>query len=462
MTGGEVVVRIAVIGSGVAGLGAAWLLSQHHEVVLYERARRFGGHSDTREVSIDGRAVAVDTGFIVYNEPNYPNFSALLRHLDVATAWSDMSFGVSLDGGRYEYGSGWLSFLGQRANIANPLHWHLLREIARFNREAPALLARAEDGALTLGAYLAERGFTSPFTDRYLLPMAAAIWSAPMRDMLDYPARTFVRFFANHGLLRVAGQLRWRTVHGGSQRYVEKLCAPLNARTRVGIGATRVERIEGVVRVRDTTGQWDSFDRVIIATHGDEALGLLGDASARERRILGAFRYTANAAVLHRDRSLMPRRRAVWSSWNYVADQGAIEVPASLTYWMNRLQTLDGAPDIFVSLNPTRQPAPALTMAQMRYEHPLFDRAALAAQRALPALQGEGGIFFCGSYAGYGFHEDALSAGLDVAERLGVRRPWSAPAIARPTSLPAPHLPDLGDLVPMPTPAPVPVRVTRP
>jgi predicted NAD/FAD-binding protein len=455
-------VRIAVIGSGVAGLGAAWSLSAQHEVVLYERDRRFGGHSDTREAVVDGHPIAVDTGFIVYNEPNYPDLTALLSYLGVATEWSDMSFGVSLGGGRYEYGSGWLSFLGQRSNLANPAHWRLLREIARFNREAPALLARAEDGALSLGRYLDERGFGAPFTDRYLLPMAAAIWSASMRDMLAYPARTFVRFFANHGLLRVAGQLRWRTVSGGSREYVARLVEPLRSRARLGVGATRIERDGSGVRVRDTAGQWDRFDRVIVATHGDQALALLGDASARERQVLGAFRYTANAAVLHRDPSLMPRRRRVWSSWNYVADDGAIDAPASLTYWMNRLQNLGAAPDIFVSLNPTRPPAAELTMAEMRYDHPLFDRAALEAQRALPALQGEGGVFFCGSYAGYGFHEDALVAGLDVAERLGARRPWRRPETGRPPLAEAPHLPDLGDLVPLPAPAPVPVRATRP
>lgn len=453
--------RVAVIGSGVAGLGAAWLLSGHHEVVLYERARRFGGHSDTREITVDGRSIAVDTGFIVYNEPNYPNLTALLAHLGVATEWSDMSFGVSLDGGRYEYGSGWLSFLGQRANLANPMHWRLLREITRFNREAPALLARAEDGTLSLGHYLEERGFCAPFTDRYLLPMAAAIWSASMRDMLDYPARTFVRFFANHGLLRVADHLRWRTVDGGSRTYVARLAEPLQARARLGIGATRIERGPAGVRVRDTAGHWDSFDRVIVATHGDQALALLGDASPRERTVLGAFRYTDNHAVLHRDPGLMPRRRRVWSSWNYVADAGTIDAPASLTYWMNRLQNLGAAPDIFVSLNPMRAPAPELTLAEMQYDHPLFDRAALAAQRALPALQGEGGVYFCGSYLGYGFHEDALAAGLDVAERLGARRPWHLPEIARPPVASAPHLPDLGDLVPLPAPTPVPVRAIR-
>lgn len=451
--------RIAVIGSGVAGLGAAWLLSRQHEVVLYERERRFGGHSDTQAVVVDGRPLAVDTGFIVYNEPNYPNLSALLAHIDVATEWSDMSFGVSLDGGRYEYGSGWLSFLGQRSNLANPMHWRLLREIARFNREAPALLAHAEDGTLSLGRYLEERGFCAPFTDRYLLPMAAAIWSTSMRDMLDYPARTFVRFFANHGLLRVSGQLRWRTVSGGSRTYVARLAEPLRAGARLGIGATRIERTPSGVRVRDTSGQWDRFDRVIVATHGDQALALLVDASPSEREVLGAFRYTANTAILHRDRTLMPRRRRVWSSWNYVADAGQLDAPASLTYWMNRLQNLGDAPDIFVSLNPTRPPSQELTMAQMRYEHPLFDRAALEAQRALPSLQGQGGVFFCGSYAGYGFHEDALAAGLDVAERLGARRPWRLPEAQRPPLAPAPQLPDLGDLVPLP--APVPVRVTR-
>jgi predicted NAD/FAD-binding protein len=421
-------VKVAVVGAGVAGLGAAWLAQQSHEVVLYERDARLGGHSNTVDVPAPGGPIAVDTGFIVYNEPNYPNLAALFAHLGVATDWSDMSFAVSLDGGRYEYGSGARGFVGQRANIANPAHWRLLREIGRFNREAPHLLAAAADDlSLTLGQYLHANGFEQCFAQRYLMPMAGCIWSAPMRQMLDYPAQTFVRFFSNHGLLRIAGQLRWRTVRGGSRSYVGKLAADLRASMRPGHGVERIVRRGARVDVRDSAGQWDSFDRVILACHGDQALAMLEQPGDAERRILGAFRYAGNTAVLHGDAALMPCRRRVWSSWNYVAREGDWDAPASLTYWMNRLQNIDRAFPIFVTLNPPAAPRADRVWGRFAYAHPLFDRAALEAQRDLATIQDVDGLLFCGSYHGYGFHEDALASGLDAAEALGARRPWKVP-----------------------------------
>ncbi|MCW5748459.1 MAG: FAD-dependent oxidoreductase [Alphaproteobacteria bacterium] len=426
---------MAVVGSGVAGLGAAWLLGTRHDVVLYERDRRLGGHSNTVDVPTAGGPVAVDTGFIVYNEPNYPNLTTLFAHLGVATDWSDMSFAVSLDGGRYEYGSGWLGFLGQPANVANADHWRLLRDIARFNRTAPELLAAAEDLSLSLGHYLRVNGFDGHFAQRYLMPMAGCIWSAPMRQMMAYPAQTFVRFFSNHGLLRVSGQLRWRTVRGGSRRYVARLADSLQARVRLGHGIARIVRRAGRIAVRDTSGHWDSFDRVVIASHADHALAMIDRPSDDERRLLGAFRYAANTAMLHGDAALMPRRRTVWSSWNYVAREGDWDAPASLTYWMNRLQNIAAQP-LFVSLNPTTAPRPDLVWGRYTYDHPLFDRAALEAQRHLSAIQNVDGLLFCGSYCGFGFHEDALASGLEAAERLGVPRPWLAPQGRTRTSRP--------------------------
>jgi hypothetical protein len=420
-------VRVAVVGSGVAGLGAAWLLSPRHDVVLYERDRRLGGHSNTVEVPVSGGSTAVDAGFIVYNERNYPNLTALFAHLDVATDWSDMSFSVSLDGGRYEYGSGWSAYLGQATNIVNRDHWRLLRDILRFNREAPRLLDAADDLSLSLGQYLHANRFDARFAQRYLMPMAGCIWSAPMHQMLAYPAQSLVRFFWNHGLLRVAGQLRWRTVRGGSRRYVEKLAALPAGSIRLGHGAVRIVRRADGIDVRDTRGQWDRFDRVIVACHADQALAMLDQPTERERRILAAFRYVTNTAAVHGDVALMPRRRRVWSSWNYVAREGDRDAPASLTYWMNRLQNLDPAHPVFVSLNPSAQPCPGRTWATLSYDHPLFDRAALEAQRQLASIQDPRGVLFCGSYCGYGFHEDALSAGLEAAEALGVSRPWPVP-----------------------------------
>jgi predicted NAD/FAD-binding protein len=442
-------VKVAVVGAGVAGLGAAWLAQGAHEVVLYERDTRLGGHSNTVDIPAPGGPIPVDCGFIVYNEPNYPNLAALFDHLGVQTDWSDMSFAVSLDGGRYEYGSGACAFVGQRANLVNPAHWRLLRDIVRFNREAPLLLAAAEDLSLSLGQHLRARGYSAEFAQRYLMPMAGCIWSAPMRQMLDYPAQTFVRFFSNHGLLRIARQLRWRTVRGGSRRYVAKLASGMRVALRLGHGVARIARRDGRIEVRDHAGHCDSFDRVILACHADQALAMLERPSEAERRVLGAFRYAGNDAVVHGDPALMPQERRVWSSWNYVAREGDWDAPASLTYWMNRLQNLDPAFPVFVSLNPPAEPRADRVWARFRYAHPLFDRAALEAQRDLHAIQDVDGLLFCGSYCGYGFHEDALAAGLDAAESLGVSRPWKAPK-GRVTMRPRPAAPTL---LPVPEPA---------
>lgn len=428
--------KIAVIGSGVAGLGAAWLLSRGHEVVVYEREGRFGGHSCTVDApAADEPGVAsaqrgtrpVDVGFIVFNERNYPNLVALFEHLGVPTESSDMSFAVSLDGGRYEYGSANRSYLAQRRNLVRPSFLRMSRDILRFNRLAPRLLAQAEDLDFTIGDFVADAGLSDAFRDRYLIPMASCVWSTPAVRMLDYPAQSFARFFNNHGLLTIGPQLQWRTVSGGSRTYVERIAAPLRARARLAVPARSIRRGANGVMVRDATGQWDRFDKIVLACHADQALALLSDADARERSLLGCFAYSANEVWLHGDESLMPRRRAVWSSWNYVAESGAAEQPVSVTYWMNRLQNLGAASPLFVSVNPARAPLPAAAYARFAFEHPMYDAAAIRAQRHLHEIQGVRDTYFCGSYCGYGFHEDALSAGLDVAEQLGVRRPWRRP-----------------------------------
>ncbi len=417
--------RIAVIGSGISGLSAAWLLSTRHDVTLYERAERVGGHSNTVEVTTRNGPIPVDTGFIVYNELNYPNLTALFCALDVPTQPSDMSLAVSLDDGALEYsGSDLRGFLAQKRNLFRPRFWAMLRDLARFYRDAGAD-AQSLDERIGLGEYLEARRYGAAFRDDHLLPMAAAIWSAPARAMLDYPAAAFIRFNNNHGLLRVRDRPQWRTVVGGSRSYVERLTRPFAQGIRRGAAVMSVRRGGAGVELRDGAGGTDRFDEVVIATHADEALALLGDPSADEGALLGAFRYSHNIAALHSDITLMPKRRAVWSSWNALGAREAQAQPASVTYWMNRLQGFASPEPLFVTLNPSRPPRAGRLIHTESYAHPLFDAAAMRAQRRLWALQGKRRTWFCGCYFGAGFHEDGLQAGLAVAEAFGgVRRPW--------------------------------------
>lgn len=419
--------RIAIIGAGVAGLGAAWSLCRDHEVVLFERERRLGGHACTIDVPTARGPQPVDMGFIVYNERNYPNLVALFEHLGVPTEDSDMSFAVSLDDGAFEYGSSFASYFAQRANLARPSFLRMTHDILRFNRLAPRLLKLAENLEFTLGDFIAEARFGRAFRDRYLVPMASCIWSSPLNQMLDYPVQPFVRFFHNHGLLSVGRQLRWRTVSGGSRSYVERLAAPLLEHATIGPEARCVRRSDDGVWVKDADGHWGRFDKVVLACHADQALRLLVDPDQREGTLLGSFAYSSNTVWLHGDQRLMPRRRDVWSSWNYVAESRPTESKASVTYWMNRLQNFSDDVPLFVSVNPIRPPDGGRVHARQVFEHPMFDPTAIRAQRRMHEIQGVRDTYFCGSYCGYGFHEDALSAGLDIAEQLGARRPWAKP-----------------------------------
>ncbi|WP_298923188.1 NAD(P)/FAD-dependent oxidoreductase [uncultured Ramlibacter sp.] len=414
---------IAVVGSGISGLSAAWLLARRHRVTLFEAGRRPGGHSHTVDVPVHG--VAVDTGFIVYNEPAYPNLTALFAHLGVRTQPTDMSFGVSLDGGALEYsGSGLRGLFAQPANLVRPRFWSMLRDLVRFYRNAPGEAAQA--GLLPLDEYLDRRGYGRAFREDHLYPMAAAIWSTPAAQVGRYPTEAFVRFCENHHLLQLSGRPAWRTVQGGSRRYVQRMLEALQGQVHLASGVLEVRRGAQGVQLR-VAGGWlpQRFDDVVLATHADQALRLLPDASEGERRLLGAFGYSRNHAVLHSDPALMPRRRAVWSSWNYSADRSRPQA-LSVTYWMNQLQGIDPRVPLYLTLNPVTPPRPQHMIRTDIYEHPVFDAAAVRAQRELWSLQGTRRTWFCGAYFGAGFHEDGLQSGLAVAEALGgVRRPWT-------------------------------------
>ena len=394
-------------------------------MTLYEADTRIGGHSHTVDAG-----VPVDTGFIVYNETTYPNLTALFSHLGVETKATEMTFAVSLDGGRLEYsGTGLGGLFAQRRNLVSPRFWSMMRDLVRFYRQAPKDLPTLGDEGL--GAYLDRGGYGAAFRDDHLYPMAAAIWSTPAQDIPDYPAAAFIGFCDNHGLLNLGARPLWRTVEGGSRAYVKRITAPYAERIETGKPVRAIRRLaRGGVEVDRGEAGVRRFDHVVIATHADQALSLIADADAHERSTLGAFGYRANDAVLHCDASLMPKRRAVWSSWNYASDartersNGTADL--SVTYWMNRLQHIPDDNPLFVTLNPLHEPEPTKVIRRDRYEHPIFDAAASAAQARLWSLQGVRDTWFCGAYFGAGFHEDGLQAGLAVAEDLGgIKRPWT-------------------------------------
>ena len=417
--------KVAIVGSGISGLSAAWLLSQKHDVTVFEKEARLGGHSNTVDVvDADLPAVPVDTGFIVYNTGSYPNLVAMFDHLNVPTTSTRMTFAISMDRGTYEYsGTGLKGLFGQPSNLIRPSHYKMISDVFRFYREARDLLVSGQSTDVSLGDFLRTKGFSPAFVDRHILPMAAAIWSTPSQQILDFPAAAFARFFDNHGLLQV-DQPIWRTVAGGSREYVQRLRDATVASFETGKPVKALERFDGGVHVLHGDGK-DTFDACVIAAHADEALNLLSDADEDEQRLLSAFQYVPNHAVLHRDPSYMPQRRRLWSSWNYLADSRDTSDALSVTYWMNKLQPLNTDEDLFVTLNPTRPIAKKDIIAEFNYAHPLFDGAAMTAQRDLWNLQGQRNTWFCGSYFGYGFHEDGLQSGLAVAEQLGgLSRPW--------------------------------------
>ncbi len=409
--------NIAVIGSGISGLSAAWLLAKNHQVTLFEADQRIGGHAHTEIFN----QTPVDVGFIVFNETTYPNLVQFLKVLEVETTQTEMGFSVSLDHGKVEYSGGSLSqLLGSPASSLSLSHWAMLKDIARFYRSAVAL-SRDIDDAMSLGDFLNRHRFGKPFIDRHLVPMAAAIWSSHPSQMLDYPAKAFIQFFDNHQLLVFGTRDKWHSIRGGSKNYVDRILKS-GMKLHNGDAVASVERNDKGVKLRCISGHVQEFDEVVLACHADQALKLITSPTAQEQALLSPFHYSNNSVTVHRDARLMPKARRHWSSWNYI---GSAKSECSVTYWMNQLQELNTRTDYFVSLNAAIKPDAALTDLHFECTHPLFNFATLAAQKHLWQLQGQNNTWFCGAYFGAGFHEDGLQAGLAVAEQLGgALRPW--------------------------------------
>ena len=426
--------RIAVVGSGIAGLGAAWLLRRQYAVTLYERNGYVGGHTHTLEVPTAAGATPVDTGFMVFNHRNYPLLTGLFRHLNIATQKTDMSFGVSIGEGRVEYaGSNLATLMAQPRNWISATHYRMLADILRFNRETTAALAAGTLPDTTLGAFLDARRYRRPFRDSYLVPMAAAIWSSPAREILDFPLPTFVRFCHNHGLLAIDDRPQWRTVQGGGRVYVQRIVEQL-ADVRLGCPVQQVRRRGGGVEIDSPGRPGERFDGVVLACHSDQALALLADPSADERRLLGEVRYQPNRVVLHTDAALLPRRQRAWAAWNYLAaDDPEGCRPVSVSYLINRLQPLPFRKPVIVTLNPAIEPDPRAVIDEFEYSHPLLDARAVGAQDAIARRQGRHATWYAGAWLGYGFHEDGLrsahAAAASIAE-YAARRGQSVAAAA--------------------------------
>lgn len=415
---------IAIIGSGISGLGAASLLHKTHEITVYEKNATIGGHSRTIEVKTEDGMIPVDTGFIVYNKRNYPLLTRLFDHLQVPVAESDMSFGVSINQGWLEYGTQSLfNLFAQKKNLLRPAYWGMISDILTFNKRAKDFLDKGH--GFSLGDCLQELGMGRWFRDYYLLAMGGAIWSTPAENMVDFPAASFIRFFDNHGLLTVSDHPQWYTVIGGSREYVKRLSAPFQDCIKTNAGVQKVSRTPEGVRVEDSQGHHAFYDEVVFACHADQALAMIENPHAHERQILADFSYQPNRAVLHSDLSFMPKNKEAWASWVYLADERAeTGQGVSLSYWMNNLQPLATKQPLIVTLNPGHEPDPALVYDDHMFEHPVFDEKAVISQNAIDSIQGQDRLWFCGAYQRYGFHEDGLLSAVTMAKKMGIDPPW--------------------------------------
>ncbi len=415
--------KIAIIGSGISGMSAAYLLRQKYDITLFEKNGYIGGHARTIELERGGQKIAVDTGFIVYNHRNYANLKALFALLGVETIMSPMTFGSSVNQGVLEYAvTNLQTIFAQKRNLFRPRFFRMIYDFFRFKSQSLELLD--SDDMISLGDYLKKNGYSHWFRDYFLLPMGGSIWSTPLEKMEQFPAQTFVRFFHNHGLLTVDDQPQWYTVKGGSREYVKLLTEPFADRIFLNREILGVSRRAGYVEIEDTQGKRYEFDEVVIAAHGDQALAMLKDPSREEREILSRFHYQPNLAVTHGDETLMPSRRKTWGSWVFLMDEARGRKEISLSYWMNNLQSIDKSFPLFVTLNPFQKIDETKIYDEFWFEHPLYDQDMILAQRGMDSIQGRDRIWFCGAYQRYGFHEDGILSAVKVAEKMGVVIPW--------------------------------------
>lgn len=417
--------KIAVIGTGISGLGIASLLHPHHDITVFEKNNYIGGHSRTVEArTTDGKVIPVDTGFIVFNKKNYPLLTRLFEYLNVPIVKSDMSFGASIHDGWLEYGSRELSCMfAQKRNIFRPRFWGMIRDILKFNKNAKKYLLK--DTSYTLGQCLDDMGTRPWFRNYFLLAMGGAIWSTPVAEMLKFPAQTFIRFFENHGLLTVDDHPQWYTVQGGSHEYVHRLIKPFNDKIHLDRGVKKVQRTDNGIIIEDSSGKQEIFDEVVFACHADQALRMIEEPHDNEKKILSSFRYQPNRAVLHSDPSFMPKRRKAWASWVYLSrSKSDTKENVSLSYWMNNLQPLATNQDLIVTLNPGHAPSEEKIHDDYLFEHPVFDAIAINSQNKINTIQGQNRFWFCGAYQRYGFHEDGLLSAVKVASQMGITTPW--------------------------------------
>lgn len=409
--------KIAIVGTGISGLVAAHLLHRGHELTVYEASGRIGGHSNTVRVDLEDETHWVDTGFIVFNDRNYPNFEALLAELGVATQPSHMGFSVSDGRGEFEYSGTPRGLFARPAHLLSPSFLGMLRDWRRFNREARALIGM-NGTAPSLGAWLEEKGFSQHFVERLIVPQASAVWSADPEQMWSFPASFMAEFFENHGMFSLSDRPRWRTVSGGSISYVEAIAAPWRDRVRLHAPVRRIERLADGVRIEARGCESEDFDQVVIATHSDQALAMLADPSVAERAILGAIPYQRNEAVLHTDASLLPRRRAAWSSWNFHLTREPAR-GTTVTYWMNSLQRLRSKHQLLVTLNRGGEIDPEKVLRRFSYEHPVYTAEGVAAQARHAEISGAGrNTHFAGAYWGWGFHEDGVLSAIRACQRI--------------------------------------------
>ena len=413
--------KIGVIGSGVSGLVSALTLQERFEVSLFEKNSKLGGHSNTVTIEQENKKYSVETGFIVLNDKNYPIFTSLLKHLNIGVNNSSMSFSVSVDKGQFEYSSSYIGLLGQTKNIIDPKYWGMLRDINYFYTNALKDVKDCPDNE-TLGQFLKRFNYSNKFIDYHLVPMTASIWSCPTKSILNFPIKSLLVFFENHKLLNIYNRPKWSTVNKGSREYVKKIQSLLKGKIYTNAKVNKISKSKEGIRVHYQDGI-KTFDKVILACHADQSSEILFENFSEEANLLKDFKYQKNTSILHSDINFMPKRKSVWSSWNYITETGN-SGNLSITYWMNELQGINSSKPILLSLNPKILPNPDLIYGQYSYSHPILDNNAINIQKKLSSIQGKNNLWFCGAWTGFGFHEDGVKSAVEIANSHSIDLPW--------------------------------------